>query len=225
MVRGDSAPKRSRRMRRKPAACFTAGFFLCHRDIMIFAKDADREGQVGGGAGVWRSPARSRTPRIAPRRRSCRSRAQGLRPARLSGAAPRSRGRQGRSLTGGLAGADRLGIGADDAPQCGAPGARRRRHLAAAGPHLQPQRRALCRRGHRIVGHLQCERVVPARRQAGDRDPAVPKSDRRSRSGIFRGRHRRGDHNGNRPLPVALCHRAQFELCLQGRSDQGGRST
>ena len=62
-------------------------------------------------------------------------------------------------------------------------------------------------------------RARPAR-QAVDRRAAVPEHERRSRAGIFRRRHGRGHHHRAVALQVAVRHRAQFELHLQG---QGGR--
>ena len=53
----------------------------------------------------------------------------------------------------------------------------------------------------------------------------VPNSERRSGAGIFRRRHGRGDHHRPRPHPLAVRHRPQFELHLQGsaRRREAGR--
>ena len=56
----------------------------------------------------------------------------------------------------------------------------------------------------------------PAPRQAVDRSVAVRQYERRSRAGVFRRRHGRGDHHGALAHPLALRHRPQFHLDLQG---------
>ena len=64
-----------------------------------------------------------------------------------------------------------------------------------------------------------------APRQAVDRSAAVRQYERRPGAGIFRRRHGRGDHHGALPHPLALRHRPQFELYLQGpsrRREAGG---
>ena len=61
------------------------------------------------------------------------------------------------------------------------------------------------------------ERPGPAAaRQAVDRGAAVPEHERRSRAGVFRRRHGRGHHHRAVAHPLAVRHRAQFELHLQG---------
>ena len=57
-----------------------------------------------------------------------------------------------------------------------------------------------------------------APRQAVDRGLAVPEHERRPGAGIFRRRHGRGDHHRALPHPLAVRHRPQFELHLQGPS-------
>ena len=67
-------------------------------------------------------------------------------------------------------------FGADHAAQCGAPGARRRWCGTKADPHLHPQGRALCRRGHGNAGTGGAGRsadqpsiaVLPFRNISGD---------------------------------------------------------
>ena len=55
-----------------------------------------------------------------------------------------------------------------------------------------------------------------APRQAVDRGAAVRQYERRPGAGIFRRRHGRGDHHRTLADPLALRHRPQFELHLQG---------
>src|SRR5271167_4498803 len=55
-----------------------------------------------------------------------------------------------------------------------------------------------------------------ASRQAVDRGAALRQYERRSGAGVFRRRHGRGDHHRALPHPLALRHRPQFELHLQG---------
>ena len=57
-----------------------------------------------------------------------------------------------------------------------------------------------------------------APRQAVDRGPAVPEHERRPGAGVFRRRHGRGDHHRVVAHPLAVRHRAQFDLHLQGPS-------
>ena len=59
---------------------------------------------------------------------------------------------------------------------------------------------------------------TPATRQAVDRRAAVPEHERRSGAGVLRRRRRRGHHHGAVALQVAVRHRPQFELHLQGQS-------
>ena len=61
-------------------------------------------------------------------------------------------------------------------------------------------------------------RDSPSAGQAVDRGAAVPEHERRSGAGVFRRRHGRGHHH--RPLAhqMALRHRPQFELRLQGQA-------
>ena len=63
-------------------------------------------------------------------------------------------------------------------------------------------------------------------RQAIDRGAAVPEYERRPGAGIFRRRHGRGDHHGAVAHPLAVRHRPQFELYLQGpgRRCEAGRA-
>ena len=65
-----------------------------------------------------------------------------------------------------------------------------------------------------------------APRQAVDRGAAVRQYERRPGAGIFRRRHGRGDHHRALPHPLALRHRPQFELHLQGpsRRREAGRA-
>ena len=55
-----------------------------------------------------------------------------------------------------------------------------------------------------------------AARQAVDRGAALRQYERRPGAGIFRRRHGRGDHHRALPHPLALRHRPQFDLHLQG---------
>ena len=76
---------------------------------------------------------------------------------------------------------------------------------------------------HRAVTAVATPR--PAR-QAVDRGAAIQQHERRPRAGIFRRRHGRGHHHRAVAHPVAVRHRAQFELHLQGprrRREQVGR--
>ena len=57
-----------------------------------------------------------------------------------------------------------------------------------------------------------------AARQAVDRGAAVPEHERRSRAGIFRRRHGRGNHHRAVAHPLAVRDRPQFDLHLQGPS-------
>ena len=57
-----------------------------------------------------------------------------------------------------------------------------------------------------------------APRQAVDRGAALRQYERRSGAGIFRRRHGRGDHHRALPHPLAVRHRPQFDLHLQGPS-------
>jgi class 3 adenylate cyclase len=59
-----------------------------------------------------------------------------------------------------------------------------------------------------------------APRQAVDRCTAVSKPEWRPRARIFRRRHGRGDHYRSLAHTLALRHRPQFELHLQGPSDR-----
>ena len=72
------------------------------------------------------------------------------------------------------------------------------------------------------------ERSAPpaAPRQAVDRGPALRQYERRPGAGIFRRRHGRGDHHRALPHPLAVRHRPQFELHLQGpsRRREAGRA-
>ena len=65
-----------------------------------------------------------------------------------------------------------------------------------------------------------------APRQAVDRGAALRQYERRPGAGIFRRRHGRGDHHRALPHPLALRHRPQFELHLQGpgRRREAGRA-
>ena len=80
-------------------------------------------------------------------------------------------------------------------------------------------------RVYRVAGAAQTAyrpiaRRAAAARQAVDRGAAVPEHERRPGAGIFRRRHGRGDHHRAVPHPLAVRHRPQFELHLQG---PGGR--
>ncbi len=57
-----------------------------------------------------------------------------------------------------------------------------------------------------------------AARQAVDRGVAVPEHERRPGAGVFRRRHRRGDHNRNRPLSLAIRDRPQFAFTYKGKA-------
>ncbi len=63
---------------------------------------------------------------------------------------------------------------------------------------------------------------VPAAapRQAVDRGAALRQYERRPGAGILRRRHGRGDHHRALAHQVALRHRPQFELYVQGPSDR-----
>ena len=84
----------------------------------------------------------------------------------------------------------------------------RQEHRPAA-PGLSAGRRM---RRHRRRPHRPCS---PAR-QAIDRRPALREHERRAGAGLFRRRHRRGHHHRAVAVPVAVRHRPQFELHLQG---------
>jgi adenylate cyclase len=64
------------------------------------------------------------------------------------------------------------------------------------------------------------KQALASARQTVDRGAALRQYERRSRAGIFRRRHGRGDHYRALAHPLALCHRQQFELHLQGPSDR-----
>ena len=63
-------------------------------------------------------------------------------------------------------------------------------------------------------------------RQAVDRGDAVPKHVRRLRAGISRRRHGRGDHHGTLTHSLAIRHRPQFDVYIQGagRRRETGRA-
>ena len=64
-----------------------------------------------------------------------------------------------------------------------------------------------------------------AARSALHRGAAVRQHERRSRSGVLRRRHLRGPDHRAVPHPLAVRHRPQFDLCLQGpRRRCAGRS-
>ena len=162
-----------------------------------------------------------------PRVRGDRDRAAGLRPAGPSGAEPRTRRQQGRSAGRGVGRADRLEVDPDQSHQCGAQGDRRQRRGAAPDPHGRPQGIPVRRRGqgNAIVGRIGSELAgdrcdiragAGASRQALDRRPAVPEPERRSRAGVLRRRRGGGHHHGAVAHSLAVRHRAQFELHLQG---------
>ena len=95
----------------------------------------------------------------------------------------------------------------DDRPQ-GIPVRRRGQGSAAAGRSPRtPRARDRTSR---------CAHAAGSARQALDRRPAIPESERRPGTGIFRRRRRRGHHHGAVAHPLAVRHRAQFELHLQG---------
>src|SRR6266403_951794 len=57
---------------------------------------------------------------------------------------------------------------------------------------------------------------APIARQAVDRGAALRQYERRPGTGIFRRRHGRGGHHRPQPHPLAICHRTQFDVHLQG---------
>jgi hypothetical protein len=59
---------------------------------------------------------------------------------------------------------------------------------------------------------------ISSPRQAVDCSVAVPEHERRPGAGVFRGRYGRGDHHRSFAHSLALRHRPQFELYLQGSS-------
>ena len=68
--------------------------------------------------------------------------------------------------------------------------------------------------------------AAAAPRQAVDRGAALRQYERRPGAGIFRRRHGRGDHHRALPHPLAVRHRPQFDLHLQGprRRREAGRA-
>ena len=62
------------------------------------------------------------------------------------------------------------------------------------------------------------DEAAPASRQAIDRGAPVPEHVRRPRAGVLRGRDGRGHHHRALAVQIPVCHRAQFELHLQGQS-------
>ena len=113
----------------------------------------------------------------------------------------------------------------------------------AIGDSGEEQRliRTVARKGFRFVGDVRRHgrrrrrhRSTPSRqnrmnrrtcadpsRQALHCRPAVPEPERRSRAGLLRRRHGGGHHHGAVAHPLAVRHRAQLELHLQGPG--GGR--
>ncbi len=200
-------------------------------------------GLTGGSAvraiPVRRLSARPRPARAHPGIPGDCDRAAGLRPAASSRREPRACRQPGRPAGGGLGRADRLRIHHDQPYQCGAQGDRRQRRRTAPDPHHRPQGIPLRRRGEGkpiargldftrssgcdIDRHIS-GRAVPSG-QALHRGLALPESERRSRAGLLRrwrgGRH----HRGPVAHPLALRHRAQLELRLQGpaRRFEAGR--
>ena len=162
-------------------------------------------------------------------------RAAGLRPSPASPAEPRAGRQPGRPAAGGVGRADRLRIHHDQPYQCRAQGDRRQRRRAAPDPHHRPQGLSLRRRGPRFPGaggagfrEGGAGRIERDRRrgagpsgQAFHRRLALPESERGPRPGLLRrwrgGRHHRGPVADS----LAVRHRAQFELRLQGPA--GGR--
>ena len=77
-------------------------------------------------------------------------------------------------------------------------------------------------RGYRLVrapeppavDNAAAEPSAPISRAAVAGGAAVPQYERRSRAGVFRRRHGRGDHHRPRPHPLAFRRRPQFELRL-----------
>jgi adenylate cyclase len=61
---------------------------------------------------------------------------------------------------------------------------------------------------------------TPALALPVDRSPAIREYERRSGAGIFRRRHGGGDHHRAVPHPLALCHRSQQHVHLQGSGDR-----
>ena len=116
-----------------------------------------------------------------------------------------------------------------------------RRSATAAGaapdPDGRPQRlpvrrrrQGACRR-RSSHGRLRLESGRSSRtwpcpaRQALDRGPAVPEPERRPGAGVFRRRHGGGHHHRLVAHPLAVRHRPQLELHLQGpggRREAGG---
>ena len=99
--------------------------------------------------------------------------------------------------------------------------ARRNRHGRAAA---QEHRTA----GARLWHSTRRRRRTPGAVAAGpavDRGAAVPEHERRSGAGLFRRRHGRGHHHRPVAHQVAVRHRAQFDLHLQGprRRREAGR--
>ena len=94
-------------------------------------------------------------------------------------------------------------------------------------PTPPPARSPLSRMRERVPSAEPGEGSSPAApRQAVDRGAAVRQYERRSGAGIFRRRHGRGDHHRALPHPLAVRHRPQFELHLQGpgRRREAGRA-
>ena len=99
----------------------------------------------------------------------------------------------------------------------------RRSRRAEAQEHRRPMRvYALPRRSRRSANPPRRPKAPRARpaRQAFDRRAAVPEHERRPGAGLFRRRNGRGHRHRPVAHQVAVRHRAQFELRLQG---QGGR--
>ena len=184
---------------------------------------------------VRRLCARPRPAGADARRRGDRDRTAGLRPPGPSGAESRARRQQGRPAGRGLGRADRLRIDAHQSYQCGAQGHRRQRRGTAAGPDDRPQGVPLRwrRQGNAVIGWRppsgdRAGRIgrdirsgAAPSRQALHRRPAVPEHERRPGAGVLRRWRGRGHHHGLVAPSLAVRHRAQLELHLQGPG--GGR--
>ena len=93
-----------------------------------------------------------------------------------------------------------------------------RRSRRAAGQEHRPAMRVYRVHGPNCGGEVTTRSRAAAARQAVDRGAAVPEHERRPRAGIFRRRHGRGDHHRALAHPLAVRHRPQFDLHLQGAS-------
>ena len=173
--------------------------------------------ESGSGILLWRSCARPRSARAATRRRAGCARTTGLRPPGVSGTERRSRRQQRRHAGEDLERSDRLGIHSDQPHQRVTQGNWRQRRGSAVDPHRAPQGPSF--RRQRRGGPKRCSAAETSAyviRQAIDRRITLRQYRRRSGAGVFCRWHGRGNHHGALSHPVAICHRPQFKLYLQG---------